>query len=108
VLLSLNGTVIQNMMWVFLLALIVAGITSLSAALAAVLLQDRERSQFIYALMLLTAIAVSNLLNISPITILSRLAIGDHYTNGWTVTLFAIFLAGLYLLLRRISRRLIV
>jgi ABC-2 type transport system permease protein len=105
-LLKLNGIAIQNAMWVFLLALIVSGIISLSAALGAVLLQDRERSQFIYALMLLTAIAVSNLLNVSPITILSRLAIGDYYTNGWMVSIFGIVLAGMYLLLRRISRRL--
>jgi hypothetical protein len=79
-----------------------------SAALGAVLLRDRERSQFIYALMLLTAIALSNLLNVSPITILSRLAIGDYYTNGWTVAIFGVFLSGLYLLLRKISRRLTV
>ena len=105
-LLKLNGIVIQNAIWVFLLALIISGITSISAALGAVLLQDRERSQFIYALMLLTAIAVSTLLNASPITTLSRLAIGDYYTNGWSVAAFAVFLAGLYLLLRKISRRL--
>jgi ABC-type Na+ efflux pump permease subunit len=107
-LLILNGIAIQNTIWVFLLAMIVSGITSLSAALAAVLLQDRERSQFIYALMLLTSIAVSNLLNASPITTLSRLAIGDYYTNGWSVAAFAVFLLGLYLLLRKISRRLMV
>jgi ABC-2 type transport system permease protein len=105
VLLKLNGIAIQNTIWIFLLALIVAGITSISAALAAVLLRDRERSQFIYALMLLTAIALSNLLNISPITTLSRLAIGDYYTNGWMVILFAVFLAGLYFILRKVSNR---
>jgi hypothetical protein len=105
-LLKLNGIVIQNAIWVFLLALIVSGITSISAALGAVLLQDRERSQFIYALMLLTAIAISNLLNASPITTLSRLAIGDYYTNGWNVAAFGVLLAGLYLLLRKTSRRL--
>ncbi len=108
VLLKLNGIVIQNTIWVFLLATIVSGITSLAAALGAVLLQDRERSQFIYALMLLTAIAVSNLLNASPIITLSRLAIGDYYTNGWAVAAFALFLPGLYLLLRKMSRRLTV
>jgi hypothetical protein len=106
VLLKLNGIAIQNTIWVFLLATIVSGITSMSAALGAVLLRDRERSQFMYSLMLLTAIAMSNLLNVSPITILSRLAIGDYYTNGWMVGIFAVFLAGLYLLLRKISRRL--
>jgi len=105
-LLKLNGIVIQNTIWVFLLATIVSGITSMLAALAAVLLQDRERSQFIFALMLLTAIAVSNLLNASPITTLSRLAIGDYYTNGWAVAIFAVFLVSLYLLLPKISRRL--
>jgi ABC-type Na+ efflux pump permease subunit len=105
ILLQLNGIAIQNSIWVFLLAMIVSGITSMSAALAAVLLQDRERSQFIYALMLLTAIAISNLFNASPITVLSRLAIGDYYTSGWAVAAFAVFLAGLYLLLRKTSRR---
>jgi len=107
-LLKLNGIVIKNVIWVFLLALIVSGIISVSSALGAVLLRDRERSQFIYALMLLTTIAVSNILNVSPITILSRLAVGDFYTNGWTVAVFAVFLAVLFLLLRKISRRITV
>lgn len=107
-LLKLNGIVVQNTIWVFLLAAIVCGITSMSAALAAVLLQDRERSQFMYALLLLTAIAVSNLLNASPITTLSRLSIGDYYTNGWAVVVFALALAGLGLLLTKVSRRLTV
>jgi ABC-type Na+ efflux pump permease subunit len=107
VLLTVNGIVIQNTLWVFLLALIASGITSLTGALGAVLLQDRERSQFMYALLLLTGIAVSNLVNVSPITTLSRLAIGDYYTSGWNVAAFAIFLAGVYLLLRKGSRRIL-
>jgi ABC-2 type transport system permease protein len=107
VLLKLNGIAIQNTGWIFLLALIVSGITSTSAALGAVLLKDRERSQFIYALMLLAAVAISNLLNLSPIITLSRLAIGGHFTSGWNVALFALFLTGLYLLLWRMSRRLV-
>lgn len=104
-LLKVNGISIQNTVWVFLLTVIVCGITSISAALGAILFQDRERSQFIYALILLTSIAISNFLNVSPITTLSRLAIGDYYTNGWSVIGFAIFLAGLYLLLRKTARR---
>lgn len=106
-LLQLNGIVIQNAGWILTLATIVAGITSTVAALGAVMLQDRERSQFIYSLMLLAAAGISTLLNISPITTLSRLAIGDAYTNGWNVTVFAVFLAGLYFLLIRMSRRLL-
>lgn len=107
-LLQLNGIVIQHTTWILLLALIVAGITSTSAALAAALLKDRERSQFIYSLILLAATAISALLDVSPIKTLSRLAIGDHYTSGWNVAVFAAFLAALYFVLVKISRRLMV
>lgn len=108
VLLTLNGIAIRNVGWIFLLALIVAGITSTSAALAAILLRDRERSQFIYALMLLAGAAISSLLNLSPIVTLSRLAVGDPFLSGWIVLVFAAFLAGLYLLLWKASHRIMV
>lgn len=107
VLLKLNGIAIQNIGWIFLLALIISGITSTSAALCAILLKDRERSQFIYALILLAAVAMSNLLNLSPIVTLSRLAIGDHFISGWNVALFAIFLTGMYILLCKVSRHIV-
>jgi hypothetical protein len=107
VLLKLNGIAIQNTGWIFLLALIISGITSTAAALGAVLLKDRERSQFIYALLLLAAVAVSSLLNLSPIVTLSRLAIGDQFISGWNVALFAIFLTGMYILLCKVSRRIV-
>ncbi len=107
-LLQLNGIAIQHTTWILLLAVIVAGITSTSAALGAVLLKDRERSQFIYSLILLAGAAISTLLDVSPIKTLSRLAIGDHYTSGWDVAVFAVFLAALYFLLLKTSRRLMV
>jgi len=107
VLLKWNEIAIQNTGWILLLAVIVAGITSCLAALSAVLLKDRERSQFIYSLMLLSAAALGTLLNLSPIITLSRLALGDPYISGWQVMVFALFLAGLYLVLTKISRRLL-
>ncbi|HXD08741.1 MAG TPA: ABC transporter permease [Anaerolineales bacterium] len=107
-LLRWNGVAIQNTGWILLLAVIVAGATSVAAAFSAVLLKDRERSQFIYSLMLLAGAAMSTLLNLSPIITLSRLAIGDPYTGGWNVLIFAVLLAGLYLALSKISRKLIV
>ena len=107
-LLQWNGVAIQNTGWILLLAVVVAGITSTFAALSAVLLKDRERSQFIYSLLLLTAVASSTLLNLSPIVTLSRLALGDAYTSGWNVLIFAMFLAGLYLVLYKTSRRLLI
>lgn len=105
-LLRLNGIAIQNAGWILALALILAGITSTTAALGAVLLKDRERSQFIYSLSLLAAAAVSALLNASPIIVISRLAIGDAYTNGWDALGFAAALIILSLLLWKVSRRL--
>jgi ABC-type Na+ efflux pump permease subunit len=107
-LLSLNGIAIQNTGWILLLSLIVSGITATSAAFGAVLLRDRERSQFMYALMLLAALAISSLLHVSPIITLSRLAIGDAFASGWMVLLYGVFLAGLYLILWKVSRRIVV
>ena len=105
-LLHLNGIAIQNIGWILVLALFIAGITSTAAAISASFFQDRERSQFIYSLFLLAGVGVSTMLRISPITTLSRLAIGDAYTNGWNVMVFAVVLAGVYWVLLRISRRL--
>jgi ABC-type Na+ efflux pump permease subunit len=107
-LLRLNKIDIQNIVLILILAVTVTGITSTAAALGAALFRDRERSQFIYSLMLLTAVTISTLLDLSPIKTLSRLAIGDYYTSGWNVALFIIFLAALWLLLSRVSRRLLV
>lgn len=104
-LMLLNGIVIENIGWILLLAIIVAGITSTSAMLAGVFLKDRERSQFIYSLMLLVATGAGTLLDISPVKTISRLGIGDPYTSGWNVMVFAVLLLGLYVVLTRASRR---
>jgi ABC-type Na+ efflux pump permease subunit len=106
-LLHLNKVAIQNLPWIILLALIIAGITTTGAALGTVVLRDRERSQFVYSLMLLAAVAISTWLDLSPIKTLSRLAIGDHYTNGWNVAIFAVILAVMWLFLLRLSRRMV-
>ena len=104
-LIQLNGTVIQNKGWILSMALVIAGITSTMAALSATFLQDRERSQFIYSLLLLAGVGISTLLNISPITTLSRLSIGDPYTNGWDVMIFALIFFALFGFLLQSSRR---
>lgn len=104
-LMLINGIQVQNVGWILLLAMIVAGLTSTSGMLGAVFLQDRERSQFIYSLTLLVASSLSTLLDVSPIKTISRLGIGDTYTNGWNVAVFALLLAAVYLLLLRAARR---
>jgi len=106
-LLHANGTVIQNKSLILLLSLIIAGIASTSAATVAAFLQDRERSQFIYSLTLLAGVGISTILKISPITTISRLAIGDAYTNIWNVLAYAGGFAVLYWILLRASHRLI-
>ncbi len=104
-LMLLNGIALQNTGWILLLAVVVAGITSTSAMLGAVFLKDRERSQFIYSLMLLVATSIGTLLDISPIKTISRLGIGDVYTGGWDVAMFVVLLAALCLALMKVSRR---
>lgn len=105
-LLQMNDIDIQNKVWILLLSLVVAGITSTSASITAAFLQDRERSQFIYSLLLLAGVSISTMLNISPITTISRLAVGDAYTSGLNVAVFAAAFIGLFLLLLQTSRRL--
>jgi ABC-2 type transport system permease protein len=106
VMLSLNRIVIQNAAWVLALAVIVAAILSTLAGLVVVFLKDRERSQFVFSLLLLGAAGSSYFIDLSPLKTISRLAINDYYTSGWQVGLFALLLAGLMLLLVRFSRRL--
>ncbi|HEX8991401.1 MAG TPA: ABC transporter permease [Anaerolineales bacterium] len=105
-LLQWNGIVVQNRLWVLALAVTVAGIAATAAALGTMMFKDRERSQFVYSLTLLAAVAISTLLDLSPIKTLSRLAIGDAYTNGWNVAVFLVPLCVLYALSLRVSRRL--
>ena len=106
-LLHLNGIDIQNKAWILVLALVVAGISSTAAAITATFLQDRERSQFIFSLLLLAGVSLSTMLDISPITTMSRLAVGDIYTNGLNVMIFVAAFIALYVFLVRFSRRLL-
>jgi ABC-type Na+ efflux pump permease subunit len=107
-LLRANGTVISNLPWVILLALIIAALTASFAAFGTVFFKDRERSQFVYSLALLAVTALGSLFNLSPITVMSRLAVGDPYTNGWNVAVFAALLGTVWLALWKTSRRLMV
>ncbi|GAB4540550.1 MAG: hypothetical protein Fur002_07430 [Anaerolineales bacterium] len=105
-LLSWNGVEIQNPAWILALALLMAGSASALAMLGAVLLKDRERSQFIYSLALLAAAALGGLLNVSPVVTLSRLALGDAFTSGWDVSVYFLLFAALYALLWKFAPRL--
>lgn len=105
-LLSLNRIVVQNVPWVLLLAALMAGLTTVGAGIVGSIFRDRERSQFVFSLALLVATSITLALDFSPLKVLSRLAIGDAYTTGWDVAIFAVFLAAAVLLLSRTTRKL--
>jgi ABC-2 type transport system permease protein len=106
-LVRLNGVQVQNGGWMFLMAVIIAGILAASGGLVAAVFKDRERSQFVFSLFLLAAAGASYLLDLSPIQVIARLAVGDLATNGWDVALFGGVLAGVVIVLLRSTRRLL-
>jgi ABC-type Na+ efflux pump permease subunit len=106
-LLRLNNVQVQNGFWVFWMAVIIAGILSVGAGLVVALFRDRERSQFVFSLVLLAAAGASYLVHLSPVQVIARLAVGDYATNGWNVALFGLVLAGLAVILLRTTRRLL-
>ena len=103
-LLALNRFPVANAGWVLLLAVLCAAIIGTGAAIITVLLRDRERSQFVFALALLVSTAAAFLMDVSPIKPMARLAIGDYYSGGQDVVIFALFLAGLLAVFMRITR----
>ena len=104
VLLRLNNITVDHPGLVLGLSAIIAAITSVGAALVAVIFRDRERSQFVYSLFLLVAASVSYMFDLSPIKKISRLAIGDYYTGLPDVLIFVVFLAALLLVFTRSSK----
>lgn len=91
-LLLLNGTELHNIPLLLTMGGLLAGMFGVMAALVAVLFKNREQAQFVYALVLMGGIGVSFLLGISPLTTISRLAIGDAFTGMGNVLFFAAIL----------------
>jgi ABC-type Na+ efflux pump permease subunit len=106
-LLWLNRIRVQNGGWVILLATLVAAIIATGSALVAVWFKDRERSQFVYSLCLLAVTAASYFLDVSPVKVLSRLAIADYYTNAWSLVIYFVFWLALAAGVWRFSRRIL-
>jgi len=89
-LLQFNGFAIQNLVLVLAFSMIIAATISLTAALISLLFRDRERSQFIYSIIVVIAVGVSFFLDPSPFGMVARLATGDHYLNAGHVMLYLI------------------
>ncbi len=105
VLLRLNGTVIHHRLWVLMLTLLITGLVCSLAAGLALLLRDRERSQFVYSLSLLAFSSLTFSLEWSPIKLLARIAVGDPLTGLLNLLPYAVLLLGAALLLLRLSHR---
>ena len=106
-LLRFNGVIVQNWGWVVAVALIGSMLIAVVATLIALAFQDRERSQFVYALFIVTAASLSTFLSLSPIALISRLAVGDAYVGGVQVLGYGGLLGIALAVLLRASKSLI-
>jgi hypothetical protein len=76
-LLRLNGVVVRSWGGVLAIALIGSSLIAIVATLISLVFQDRERSQFVYALFIVSTTSVSTFFPQSPIALVSRLSVGD-------------------------------
>jgi ABC-type Na+ efflux pump permease subunit len=104
-LLQLNGTVIHHRLWIVVLMVLLTGLICGLAAAIALLFRDRERSQFVYSLGLLAGNAVTFSIELSPIKVLARIAVGDPLTTPVQLLPYAALLAVVFFFLLRFSHR---
>jgi ABC-2 type transport system permease protein len=76
VLLRFNQIQVQNPLAVLALALLVAALNSIGSALVATSMRDRERSQFVYSIVIVVFVGATSLLGVSPVNLMMRLATG--------------------------------
>jgi ABC-type Na+ efflux pump permease subunit len=106
-LLRLNDIVIQSAGLVVLLAVVLAAAISVGSAIMALYFKDRERTQFVYSIVLVAMIGGSYFLNPSPFGLITRLAAGDPAVGVFQVALYAIPLLAAGTLFLKVSRRLV-
>ncbi len=81
ILLGFNGFHIQNAGMILLLSVMVTGIIAMLALMVALVFRDRERSQFIYSLVILVLFALTYFISPSPFALVARLATGDPFVG---------------------------
>ncbi len=106
-LLSVNRLYIQNVWLVLCIALIITAFITFGAALISMYFKDRERSQFAYSVLLMTAGGASLYFNPSPISLMSRLAMGDVHVGILDVSLFIVPLVALMVIFYYASKKLL-
>jgi ABC-2 type transport system permease protein len=88
VLLGFNGFAIQNVGMILLLSMMATGIIAMIALMVALVFRDRERSQFIYSLVILVTFTMAYFVSPSPFALVARLATGDPYVNGFQLVYY--------------------
>jgi hypothetical protein len=106
ILLGANGFIIHNPVTILLLATLITAIISTLALIVALNFRDRERSQFIYSLLILLLFSLSYFLNPSPFSLIARLATGDPWMNYMYLLVYLAAAALLAVVPPLISKRL--
>ena len=106
-LLSVNHLYIQNAVLVLLLAFIVAAFVTMGSAVISMYFKDRERSQFVYSILLMTVGGICLFATPSPISVMTRLATGDPHVGVLDVSIFILPLAALAIIFYYASKKLL-
>ena len=85
---------------------IISAFVALGSALLSLYFKDRERSQFLFSILLITVASLSYLLNPSPISLMARLATGDLNVGPLDAVVYLLPLAALLILLFAGTKRL--
>ncbi len=106
-LMGLNGIVVHRVPLVLAVSTLSATAIAIVSALITLLFHDRERGQFIYALFILLAASLSFMSDLSPVTLLTRLATGDPGVGLSAVLGYAALVGAMGWGLGKVSRRLV-
>lgn len=106
VLLGFNGFSIQNAGLILLLSLLVTASVAMLALIVALFFRDRERSQFIFSLVILVMFTVSYFVNPSPFALVARLATGNPYVGFSQLLAYIAAAAALAIITPLLTRRL--
>lgn len=106
-LLRLNDLYINNLGLVLLFSVIVGASVAIGAAVISLYFKDRERSQFVYTIVLIGMAGLSYLLSPSPFSLVAGLAAGSHSVGLGDVALYMIPLSLLSVVFFTTSTRLL-
>ncbi|MDD5313101.1 MAG: ABC transporter permease [Dehalococcoidia bacterium] len=106
ILLGLNGFSVQNAWIILILSMLVIAIVALLALLVSLVFRDRERSQFIYSLVILVLFSLTYFVNPSPFALVARLATGDPFVGAGQLLVYVIMLGALVAVTPFITKRL--